>query len=198
MNAFDQPGLRASDADRDRVAEQLREAFAEGRLTPDEHAERLDAVYAAKTHGELAPLVADLPVRADIASQNSVAPPPTEIGGLSRYTQPMVAVFGNAKRSGRWLVPNGMVATAVFGEVILDLREAVLERNEISVTANAVFGQVVLKVPRGVVVLDEGVAVFGNRSTHQPAETPVAGAPVIRVKGASIFGQLDVQYPKPH
>jgi hypothetical protein len=194
VNAFNQPELRASDADRDRVAEQLREAFAEGRLTADEHAERLEAVYEAKTHGELAPLVADLPVRADAAAQ--VALPPSDVGGLSRYTQPLVAVFGNVQRSGRWLVANGMVATAVFGEVILDLREAVLERHEITVTANAIFGQVVLKVPDGVVVLDEGVAIFGSRSTHQPRDSPVAGAPVIRVKGASVFGQLDVKYPK--
>jgi uncharacterized membrane protein len=40
-------GLRASDADRDRVADILREALAEGRLTADEHAERVDGVYRA-------------------------------------------------------------------------------------------------------------------------------------------------------
>jgi hypothetical protein len=196
VNAFDRPELRASDADRDRVAEQLREAFAEGRLTAEEHAERLEAVYEAKTHGQLAPLTSDLPVRADSAAPVAAEPSDAEPGTLSRYSQPLVAVFGNVQRSGRWMVPNGMVATAVFGEVVLDLREAVLERREIIVTANAIFGQVVLKVPEGVVVLDEGVAIFGNRSTHQPRETPVAGAPTIRVKGASVFGQLDVQYRK--
>lgn len=52
--------MRASDSDRDRVAEQLREALAEGRLTAEEHAERLDAVYQAKTYAELAPIVEDL------------------------------------------------------------------------------------------------------------------------------------------
>ncbi|WP_370666384.1 DUF1707 domain-containing protein, partial [Streptomyces sp. IBSBF 2507] len=45
--------LRASDADRDRVADMLREALAEGRLTADEHAERVEGVLAAKTVGEL-------------------------------------------------------------------------------------------------------------------------------------------------
>uniref|UniRef100_UPI003F49BFDA DUF1707 SHOCT-like domain-containing protein n=1 Tax=Streptomyces bacillaris TaxID=68179 RepID=UPI003F49BFDA len=53
--------LRASDADRDRTADILREALAEGRLTADEHAERVDLVYRAKTVGELQPLVRDLP-----------------------------------------------------------------------------------------------------------------------------------------
>jgi hypothetical protein len=53
--------LRASDADRDRVAECLREHAGAGRLSVDELAERLDAVFAARTLGELEPPLADLP-----------------------------------------------------------------------------------------------------------------------------------------
>jgi hypothetical protein len=55
------PKLRASDADRDHVAEQLREHCATGRLTMDEFGERLERCYAAQTYGDLDPLVADLP-----------------------------------------------------------------------------------------------------------------------------------------
>ena len=55
------PKLRASDADRDAVAEQLREHFATGRIRMDELDERLDKVYAAQTYGELEPLMDDLP-----------------------------------------------------------------------------------------------------------------------------------------
>jgi hypothetical protein len=55
------PSVRASDAERDAVAERLREAHAEGRLTVEEFSERLDAVYAARTHGDLVPLTSDLP-----------------------------------------------------------------------------------------------------------------------------------------
>lgn len=53
--------LRASDADRDRIADILREALAEGRLTADEHAERVDGVLHAKTVGELDVFIRDLP-----------------------------------------------------------------------------------------------------------------------------------------
>jgi hypothetical protein len=45
--------VRASDADRERVADQLREHAGAGRITPDELAERLDVVYAGRTIGEL-------------------------------------------------------------------------------------------------------------------------------------------------
>jgi hypothetical protein len=53
--------LLASDADRERVAERLRTAAGEGRLTPQELEERLERAFAARTDAELAPLVADLP-----------------------------------------------------------------------------------------------------------------------------------------
>jgi hypothetical protein len=55
------PRLRASDADRDRVAALLREHHAAGRLTADEFQERLTATFAAKTFGELDELMVDLP-----------------------------------------------------------------------------------------------------------------------------------------
>src|SRR5690242_825694 len=53
--------LRASDADREQVAERLRQAAAEGRLHDDELEERLGTALSARTYGELDPLVADLP-----------------------------------------------------------------------------------------------------------------------------------------
>jgi hypothetical protein len=59
-------GMRASDAEREHHAELLREHAAQGRLSVDELSDRLDRAYGAQTRGDLAELVADLPV----------APPP--------------------------------------------------------------------------------------------------------------------------
>lgn len=53
--------MRAADTDRERVAEQLRSAHAEGRLDLTEYDERLQQVWAARTYGELETLTADLP-----------------------------------------------------------------------------------------------------------------------------------------
>ena len=55
------PNLRAADADRDRLAERLRKAHAEGRLDIGEFQQRLERCYDAKTLGELSELVRDLP-----------------------------------------------------------------------------------------------------------------------------------------
>ena len=53
--------IRLSDAEREAAAADLGEHFAQGRLTADEHAERLEQVWAAKTRGEIAPIFRDLP-----------------------------------------------------------------------------------------------------------------------------------------
>jgi hypothetical protein len=55
--------VRASDADREQVAECLREAAAEGRLLTEELEQRLEAALSARTYGELNAIVADLPGR---------------------------------------------------------------------------------------------------------------------------------------
>jgi DUF1707 SHOCT-like domain len=60
-------GTLASDGDRDAAARVLNEAFAEGRLTADEHGERVQAAYAARAWPELARLTADLPDQGDAA-----------------------------------------------------------------------------------------------------------------------------------
>jgi hypothetical protein len=57
------PGIRASDEDRGRIAAALGEHYAAGRLTLEEFQQRLDNVYAATTLGELDDLMADLPGR---------------------------------------------------------------------------------------------------------------------------------------
>ena len=54
-------GLRVGDAERERAAADLGEHYAQGRLSADEHAERLERVWAARTRADLAPLFADLP-----------------------------------------------------------------------------------------------------------------------------------------
>ena len=55
--------MRAADTDRDRTVERLRDAAAEGRLTPDDLERRLESALAARTYAELESLVADLPQR---------------------------------------------------------------------------------------------------------------------------------------
>jgi len=87
-----EPSLRASDADREQVAERLRHATAEGRLNADELEGRLHALFAARTYGELGALVADLP-----AAGRAPRPQRRHVGRWAAAAGAvvfMVAVFG--------------------------------------------------------------------------------------------------------
>jgi hypothetical protein len=75
----DLPSTRAADADRERVAAALGEAFAQGRVSAEEFHERVDLAYAAKTLGDLVPLTADLPAPSPAGGAGSVA-----VSGTSR------------------------------------------------------------------------------------------------------------------
>jgi len=68
-----QRDVLASDADREAVAGQLSTAYAEGRLTAGEHAERVRAAYEARTLGGLGALTADLPVPVAAAADSEAA-----------------------------------------------------------------------------------------------------------------------------
>lgn len=72
--------MRASDADRTAVADRLRAALDEGRLSALEYDDRLGRAYAATTYGELAPLTQDLPGAPAVASPVPVLAPPRPRG----------------------------------------------------------------------------------------------------------------------
>lgn len=67
--------MRASDRDREQIAERLRHAAGEGRLFPEELEQRLRAAFAARTYGELHALVSDLPGPAALTSPTRPARP---------------------------------------------------------------------------------------------------------------------------
>jgi hypothetical protein len=189
--------LRASDADREHVAQALGQAFAEGRLDAAEHGERLELAYAARTLGDLRPLVSDLP--AEFPPPSAAGAPAArrgEVPAASPDGETIVAFFSEAKRTGRWLVRSGMISWAVFGSVRLDLTEAVLEQRDITITANALFGEVKLRVPDGVVLVDEGAAIFGSRKLAGARVAFGPETPVIRIRGFALFGSVEAKRPK--
>jgi len=169
--------LRASDADRELVITMLSEAAGDGRLSLDEHGERLAQALAARTLGELAGLTADL-----------AAPAGQPIRFYSRAS--VTAFFSRERREGRWVVPETFPVTAFFGDIVLDLSEATLQSQRVTIYATAVAGQIRLIVPAGVAVEMVGRSFLGIRSLRGRALMSGAapGAGVIEIRTLAVGG----------
>ncbi|WP_307852265.1 DUF1707 domain-containing protein [Streptomyces sp. b94] len=186
--------MRASDADRDRVTDMLREALAEGRLTAEEHAERVEGVLAARTVGELDVFVQDLPA-AHTGRGPGAAPVPNRptVGAIpAEADENLVAVFSSAVRKGRWRASRRIHAYAVFGSVEIDLSEAVFEHQQVVIKAFSVFGSVEVRVPENVSLRGAGGGVLGNFEVHT-LDSAEAEAPVIYVDGWAVLGSVEAR-----
>ncbi|MFJ4963530.1 DUF1707 domain-containing protein [Streptomyces sp. NPDC088729] len=183
-------GMRASDADRDRIADILREAMAEGRLTAEEHAERVDLVYRAKTLDELQPLVRDLPAASDPrAGAESYA---YDSGAPDGPPDNLVAIFSSATRKGRWRVGGRTNAFALFGSVEIDLTEALFGQRLTVINATSVFGSVEIRVPENISLRGSGSGVFGTFEVTT-LESGDPEAPVVVVNGFSVLGSVEAR-----
>ncbi|MEU2870013.1 DUF1707 domain-containing protein [Streptomyces olivoreticuli] len=188
------PDMRASDAERDRVADALREAVAEGRLDMQEFEQRLDAAYKARTHSELEPLVRDLP-----ASTGSAAPAPAQqdsggwaerVGGSATSTG-AVGIWGGFHRAGRWTVGSRFTAFTMWGGGQIDLREARFAEREVVIRCFALMGGMSVVVPPDLDVEVSGIGImggFGDRATGPG--TP--GSPKVRITGFALWGGVGV------
>ncbi|MDH6220185.1 DUF1707 SHOCT-like domain-containing protein [Streptomyces pseudovenezuelae] len=182
--------LRASDADRDRIADILREALAEGRLTPDEHAERVEGVLAAKTVGELEVFIRDLPVAHRRAAPSFAADRPTPGAVPADADDNVVAVFSAAVRKGRWRAGRRIHVYSIFGSVEIDLSEAIFEYQQVVIKVVSVFGDIQIRVPENVSLRGTGGGVLGNFEVDNlDAEDPEA--PVVYVDGWAVLGNVE-------
>ncbi|WP_017595382.1 DUF1707 SHOCT-like domain-containing protein [Nocardiopsis potens] len=198
---MDPEKMRASDADRERVADRLREALAEGRLDQAEHEERLDELYRAKTVGELALVTQDLPAAEPGGHGQEPASLSTDearrLAASGQGRENIVAVFGGAERKGRWLVEPRTNASTMFGGISLDLREAVLSQREVTIQCAVLFGGVDIIVPPGVRVVNNTTAIFGGTSLHGTDAVVDPNAPVVRLTGTCLFGGIDAKAKSP-
>jgi hypothetical protein len=187
------PDLRASDADRDRVSALLRDAAGEGRISLDEVDERLTAVYAAKTYGELAEVTADLPV-----GDTPHAPAPAEAAGAdysyggTPTSTVGIGIMGGFQRAGNWTVPRRFTSVTIMGGGEIDLREARFAGRDVTIVAVAIMGGVSVIVPEGAEVNVTGIGIMGGfgDTTSGPSRP---GAPRITITGFAFWGGVGAE-----
>lgn len=181
--------LRASDADRERVAEVLRQAAAEGRLDLNELDERLGLVYAARTYADLAPLTRDLPT-GDVTPLPLPGPAATVVDAPA--TGNAVAFMSEFTRKGRWVVPRTFNCLALFGGGKIDLREARIPPGEVRIQAFAIMGGIDIIVPDDADVHVSGIGIMGGFDQGATGEGR-PGAPRIVVSGLALMGGVTVK-----
>jgi hypothetical protein len=194
------PELRASDADRERVAEVLRDALAEGRLDMEEFEERLEAAYKARTYGELAPITRDLPAAGVMPPAVSLVKEP-EAGGswAGRITGGegsstwAVAVMSGFQRKGRWRMPKRFNCFAFWGGGEIDLREADFADREVEINCVAIMGGVNVIVPPGVEVIVRGIGIMGGFDHREEGVPGDPGAPRVIISGFAFWGGVAVE-----
>ncbi len=160
----------------------LSTAAADGRLTLGEHAERVERAHAARTLGDLAVLTTDLaaPSAQPIKLDNKKA---------------VAGIFSADRRDGRWVVPPTLPVAAIFGEVVIDLRDAILQSQRIVLYATVIGGQIQLIVPAGVAVQMTGKSLFGRR-INRGGTAPAPGLPVIEVRAFMLGGSIRTIAPR--
>jgi hypothetical protein len=187
------PEVRASDADRDRVVDVLRDAAADGRLTVEEFDQRMAAALSSRTLAELAPLTADL-VAAPAATAGTARPgaPAEQAPDVIRIDQR----GGSVRRVGRWMVPRRLELRAAWCDVTIDFTDAVITHDTLHIDLRLRGGSLVLVTRPGVVVDAGTLRVRYTDVGIYPGPEP--GAPVILrvwLGGRMRYGRIETRWP---
>jgi len=183
--ATDQPDLRASHDDRDRVVETLRIAAGDGRLTAEELDSRLDAALSARTLKELAALTADLPATA------AGTPAPKEVLVIEQKG-------GQYVRTGPWVVPGRIELRPRMCDVTLDFTEAVIGGDTLHIDADMRIGKLII-VAGPDIVIDTDDLTLAFAKVLPPKERDDSDTPVrlrIVVTGTLKNGKLIERRPR--
>ncbi|MFF0295113.1 DUF1707 domain-containing protein [Kitasatospora sp. NPDC004614] len=186
-----QPELRASHADRDRVADILRVSAGDGRLTAEELDERLEVALSARTVGELAALTADLPPIS--LSAHGVA---AEVKDVLRIEQK----WSRVERVGRWVVPRRLELDLEWCDVTLDFTQAVIMQDTLRIDLDMRGKTLTLIVAPGMVVDTDALMLEHSRVRNRqtPDPTALTAPTTLRVElvGRKNFGRVVVRRPR--
>lgn len=183
--------MRASHDDRAAIVGMLRDAGAAGRLEPDELDERTEAALSARTLGDLAALVDDLPGEPPLDLIRPEPPP---------HRDHIESELYHAKRDGRWIVPPELDVKVDSGSVILDFTEAQITSPALAIQARIRGGNLTLITRPGIEVHTHDLMVDnGSVKIDAPWDDGATPAPTIltvTVTGTVAVGELIARPPR--
>ncbi|MDZ7632209.1 MAG: DUF1707 domain-containing protein [Gemmatimonadaceae bacterium] len=181
-----------SSADRDHAVALLSDAYARDAISMRELDLRMEAVYRATDHAELARLTEDLP--------GTGLPGRTAVSGLVGGTRQSVsATFSTVEGLNITVMPTLFDIRALFGNVELDFRETVFQPGVTEISIHATLGNIEIKLPPHVEVEQAGELTFcsfsmkdkGFKRAQMPLPGP--GASIVRFTGQSFMTNIEIR-----
>lgn len=193
--------LRAGDTDRDAVLEVLHAAFATGRLTPSDLADRQEAALSARYMDELPELIEDVPEGAQLlrgwGSPSAPVPRPTS-APISLTSTGLDGDWSVTIMSGRRidLAPGQTFRNfALMGGDDVYLRDALGPGIVLTVEVPAIMGGHSFYVPEGVKVVEETQGIMGGNSIRRSAQGDGSNGTLV-IRGVLLMGGHDVKLDK--
>lgn len=164
----------------------LQNAMAQGYLTADELAQRVDGALRARTLGELDDLTADLPGAPVATGQHAPAQP-----------RQLRSVFGAVKRGGDWEFPQTLRLHGRFSSFELDFSETVIQHERVDIQLDVIACSVELRLPKDAgAATEELETVLASVQDHRKVLLS-AGEPHFRIRGRAWFGSVELRGPRP-
>lgn len=181
--------MRVGDADREHVAGLLQRAVGEGMLTLDEFSDRMDVAMAARTRGDLEPVLADLPdMRLNPAQRH--APPPSVAAPL-----PISVTMSSVRRSGHWHVPDRITLKSRFSDVTLDFTQADVRSPVLTIDVDDICSGTDIILPDDFTADINALNCLGGSATCRATTSPPTGRVHVVIRGRVRFGALTVKHP---
>jgi hypothetical protein len=111
---------------------------------------------------------------------------------LQRTPRVSVALIGGLRLRGPLSLGPRLTRVALVGGVDLDLREARIPAEGVTIVKASLVGGLRMVLPPGVRVDVRGVSLIGGRDVERHAATP-PGAPLVRVRAFGVVGGVRVR-----
>ncbi|HSQ31412.1 MAG TPA: DUF1707 domain-containing protein [Gemmatimonadaceae bacterium] len=183
---------------REQKITELSQHFANDDLSLDDLERRIELVYKAGSVAELDSITADLRLTPTSAGMMPAPASPRQqvMTGMEARHGRLLAIMGESRRTGRWLVPSQLRVLSLMSDTQLDLTQAVMASGVAEIHVTAMWSSCRLIVPPGMRVINEMHAVMASATSNADEMDPPGvsrmNAPTIRLTGTAFMAEVKV------